>query len=333
MKLPKDSNSLLQRNVLLVLCNLSAVGALLAAVVNIIHYTDARLPVVLVELCFTTIFSVFAWWAYKGQQKNWHSIAVIYGYIALIFYAYCLLKPGNTVIQWWFTIPLISFLLLERRHSLFLCSFVFFAGSALYIYMNIHFLARSWSAGLLNLVFPYLIISLVANTYERMRLNSEQSLLRLALTDPLTGALNRKGLNLQFEKHIQTKRVFSLALLDIDRFKSINDNYGHNAGDRVLIEFTRILAEYCEPDHLFRLGGEEFVMLLNLPVHEARPLMDELREEIASTPFRFETRNIHTSFSGGVCENRSNSTLLTMLQCADKLLYQAKSAGRNKVLS
>lgn len=333
MRLPKNNNALVQRNVLLVLSSMSALGSLLASVVNLLHYTDARLPVILTESAFVSVFAFFAFYAFKHQHKHWHSVCVIYCYAALIIYVYCALGPSNTVIQWWYTIPLISFLLLERKHSLLFGSFVLGIGASLFIYKNVAFLERSWSAGLLNLVFPYLIISLVANTYERMRIKSEQNLIRTALTDPLTGALNREGLNLEFDKLTRTNETFSLVLLDIDKFKSINDSYGHIAGDRILVEFTGILAEYCQSGHLFRLGGEEFVMLLTMPVGEAFVVMEQLREEIASTPFRFETRTLHTSFSAGLCEFKPNSTLTSLLQCADKLLYQAKSTGRNKVLA
>jgi diguanylate cyclase (GGDEF)-like protein/PAS domain S-box-containing protein/putative nucleotidyltransferase with HDIG domain len=164
-----------------------------------------------------------------------------------------------------------------------------------------------------------------------------QSLHELATRDPLTQVANRAEFDRLMasyvESHLQRRIPCSLILCDIDHFKRINDTYGHQAGDDVLITFAALLRRHCRSgDLVARYGGEEFVMLCaDCDNATATRKAEELRAEIAEFPMSaLEGRSISASF--GVTEVQSGDTPETMLRRSDRALYQAKSNGRNTVV-
>jgi diguanylate cyclase (GGDEF)-like protein len=161
------------------------------------------------------------------------------------------------------------------------------------------------------------------------------ALRRLAGTDPLTGALNRRS----FEQHAATLLArgatdaaapTTLVLIDIDHFKCINDRHGHDGGDSALKEFALRLAHNCRPNEgPFRLGGEEFAVLLADTAIEAGVNRAEvLRQVVASSPFN-GIGPLTASF--GVATVGGAETLASVLKRADRALYLAKDRGRNRV--
>ncbi|NZD49223.1 GGDEF domain-containing protein [Rhizobium leguminosarum] len=154
-----------------------------------------------------------------------------------------------------------------------------------------------------------------------------------AITDPLTGLLNRRALFDQYGTRPMGTTT-AVIVFDIDHFKSVNDRFGHAAGDRVLKVFAGELSAHCRTgDTAARLGGEEFVLVLK----EIMPGRAELTAERIRRAF--EAREIHIddevltcTVSVGVAPGRSKSLDFdTMLSAADKALYVAKRAGRNRV--
>ncbi|MGO6713327.1 GGDEF domain-containing protein [Rhizobium ruizarguesonis] len=154
-----------------------------------------------------------------------------------------------------------------------------------------------------------------------------------AITDPLTGLLNRRALFDQYGTRPMGTTT-AVIVFDIDHFKSVNDRFGHAAGDRVLNVFAGELSAHCRSgDTAARLGGEEFVLVLK----EIMPGRAELTAERIRRAF--EAREIHIddevltcTVSVGVAPGRSKSLDFdTMLSAADKALYVAKRAGRNRV--
>jgi diguanylate cyclase (GGDEF)-like protein/PAS domain S-box-containing protein len=164
-----------------------------------------------------------------------------------------------------------------------------------------------------------------------------QTLHEKATRDPLTQVANRAEFDRIHascvESHLERQLPCSLVICDIDHFKRINDSYGHQAGDEVLIAFAALLRRHCRSgDLVARYGGEEFVMLCSdcdnsTATHRA----EELRAELAELPMQaLEGKSITSSF--GVTELQSGDTPETMLRRADRALYQAKEAGRNTVV-
>lgn len=162
--------------------------------------------------------------------------------------------------------------------------------------------------------------------------NAQLDLVRLAETDALTGVLNRRAFFERAEKLLSDpgKVPLSAVMLDIDHFKSINDTYGHDAGDKVIQGVAREASG--KGGVLGRLGGEEFAMLLpGRDAAEAFPLAEELRRQCAELVFHAGPQSFRVTCSLGVSERAEADTPDSLLRRADVALYQAKNGGRNQV--
>jgi diguanylate cyclase (GGDEF)-like protein len=161
-------------------------------------------------------------------------------------------------------------------------------------------------------------------------------IMKTAEYDPLTKIYNRVKVNDVFEKLAYNAKKhnydLTLILFDIDHFKRVNDDYGHNAGDSVLKELATLVKGLLRQGDIFaRWGGEEFVVLLqNTSVQESTRLASRLRHEIES--FHFEVvKNITCSF--GVTKFRAGDTRTMFFERVDVALYEAKDRGRNQVIT
>jgi len=178
------------------------------------------------------------------------------------------------------------------------------------------------------------IIGVTRDISERNRFEAE--LKRLAVTDAVTGVWNRRHgeelLAAEMSDARETGRPLSLLMLDIDHFKSINDRYGHQAGDHVLIDIShRLQASLPSTDMVARWGGEEFVVLLRgCHVADAMALAEKIRTRIADA--EFDDAGPATE-SIGVAELTADDDLDSWLARADEALYKAKRSGRNAVRS
>lgn len=163
---------------------------------------------------------------------------------------------------------------------------------------------------------------------------AEIELERLATTDPLTTLYNRRKIQSQLEYEIKRvkryKTPLSIIILDIDHFKTINDHHGHNKGDEVLINISRILFSHVRStDMVARWGGEEFLIVsVSSTAKETYQLADKLRKLIEQT--HFDGINNITA-SAGIAEYSKDMSLADYINQADKALYLAKSKGRNRV--
>ncbi|MFN3944647.1 MAG: diguanylate cyclase [Allosphingosinicella sp.] len=156
-----------------------------------------------------------------------------------------------------------------------------------------------------------------------------------ALSDPLTRLPNRRAFDERWAELERERVPTSLAICDVDRFKAINDVHGHGVGDRVLRMVADVLETSCAGHMVARLGGEEFVMLfVGLGVERAAEIVDQAREELAGRRFRVRGTDApigRITFSAGVAGGRWDEACEPALKRADRLLYEAKSAGRNQV--
>jgi diguanylate cyclase (GGDEF)-like protein len=161
---------------------------------------------------------------------------------------------------------------------------------------------------------------------------------RESLTDPLTGIANRRGFFQRGQRLLMRARFArepaALVLFDLDHFKSINDRFGHLAGDDVLISFCRSATSHLRPNDLFgRIGGEEFACLLsNTPAQDAIWLAERVRAAVESASQSVGEDTIRITVSVGVAlSNDATADLTGLLKAADEALYRAKEAGRNRV--
>jgi len=162
---------------------------------------------------------------------------------------------------------------------------------------------------------------------------------RLATIDALTSVYNRRYFLEQAEKEIARARRYksplSALMLDVDKFKQVNDTYGHSVGDAVLTKLAGVcLAELREIDFIGRLGGEEFAICLSDTSFKGASLFSErLRNSIENTTIQTDSGPINITVSIGLTEViEGDHTFSCALNRADKALYNAKESGRNKVV-
>lgn len=169
---------------------------------------------------------------------------------------------------------------------------------------------------------------------------TNKKLEHLAMHDGLTNIYNRRYFDAKLEqehiRYLRYKDPYCLAMLDLDFFKSINDTYGHDIGDKVLIDFTtRVTKQLRETDLFARLGGEEFGLLMPQTCeHNAMKLMERIRSNIHSIPCVVNNFSISFSVSIGFVEVQELDDMhdvLKQLSLADKALYDAKKSGRNRI--
>jgi two-component system, cell cycle response regulator len=164
---------------------------------------------------------------------------------------------------------------------------------------------------------------------------------RLSISDGLTGLFNHRHvqhlLEEEFERAVRTRGRLTVAMLDLDRFKAVNDTFGHQAGDRILQELAELLRrEAREVDKLGRYGGEEFILLLpDTGIEDAAVLLERVRRSVARFPFPVGTDEPHRmTVSAGIASfpYPGVGDAQALLGFADQALYAAKDAGRNRVV-
>lgn len=187
------------------------------------------------------------------------------------------------------------------------------------------------------------------NQLQNMLLESSNELSQMvkhleevALTDPLTGVGNRRLLLKELEAHLITassrKSGVCYAMLDLDHFKQINDTYGHDVGDEILIGFTRRLRRCVRPtDLVTRVGGEEFGVIMHYTQQDQFKLasLERIVSSINSRPFKTNAGGIDVTVSVGACYYRGGGekpSVKDIMKCADDKLYLAKDAGRNQLV-
>lgn len=171
---------------------------------------------------------------------------------------------------------------------------------------------------------------------ENVMLHEEAQL--LSLTDGLTGLWNRRYFEMQFSQVLATAvrfdRPFSVLMLDLDRFKEVNDAFGHQVGDGALIEFARrVRGSIREVDTLARYGGEEFICLLSeTNLSGAITTAEKIHEEIGATPVDVDGQSVSITVSVGVASYPDHGdTFAALVDAADRALYRAKQEGRDRV--
>jgi two-component system chemotaxis response regulator CheY len=183
------------------------------------------------------------------------------------------------------------------------------------------------------------VVSLHVTLSEKMRILAEahETISRLAATDELTGLSNRRHFNENFTKAMSSAKRYhfnlSLIIADVDKFKLVNDTYGHSTGDQVLKLFATTIRSVARMEDITaRWGGEEFILLLShTPLDGAAVLAERIRSGFAAES-RAEMSFIVTA-SFGVVELRSGEDAEDLIRRADAALYRAKEEGRNRVVS
>lgn len=186
--------------------------------------------------------------------------------------------------------------------------------------------------GLIAPLFTYTLLSML----KKLEL-SERKLHRLSIIDELTQVYNRRCIlelaQTECMKSQQQGYSLSIALLDLDSFKKVNDTHGHAGGDKVLQQFAALCQRHCRNiDHFARYGGDEFIIVMPKagPEH-ACEFVNRLRQIIANSPVAYNGAKIYSTVSIGVASLEASEDLESLLLRADRALFQAKYKGKNTV--
>lgn len=188
----------------------------------------------------------------------------------------------------------------------------------------------------LNLIISFIVTLVVVRMLQYTLMRYQNQLEEMASTDKLTGLLNRHAFFILIDKQLadfrREPRPISILLIDIDHFKTINDQYGHKTGDEVLIAVAhKLQGGLRASDIAVRWGGEEFLLVLkrcSLP--EAQRIAETLRNAVVESPVVVNDRQISLTVSIGLSEYSGNETPDQMVDRADSALYRAKKGGRNR---
>ncbi len=163
---------------------------------------------------------------------------------------------------------------------------------------------------------------------------------KMAVIDHLTSIYNRRYFDTRLEEEIARMSrkgfPFCVCILDLDHFKTINDNYGHGMGDLVLREFAHLLKKNLRRlDVVCRIGGEEFAVIMpETDITAGLLILERILEKVTSQPFVIQKQSIRISFSGGIVSNtQSFMDHHQILEVADQALYEAKRSGRNQIMA
>lgn len=176
-------------------------------------------------------------------------------------------------------------------------------------------------------------------SYVKKKLINENTVLGdFATYDPLTNLLNRRSVDVElkrlYDDHYHDEDAFSVIMCDIDKFKSVNDTYGHDCGDFVLKEVSWILKDQVrDGDIVGRWGGEEFLILLKCNKTNAAILAERIRAKVEAHSYKYKDYDLHVTITLGVSSYHANTDIKSLIKSADQKLYRGKENGRNQVVS
>ncbi len=286
---------------------------------------------------------VLAWCAWRVVNTR-RLVLWIYLYLIPLncFMIYIIVMPQASVMAfvWVYLLPVLCYLLLGRMRGFIMAGpFMLLAAIA---YLQKYGVPDT-PAGLIDLGNGMLcgaVSFLFVHLYETRRAAAQRALEHMAETDALTGVANRGSFQRTLERSIdESSRSLAplvLLMMDVDRFKDVNDRYGHDAGDAALQHICNCLKERLRStDTIGRLGGEEFGMLLhNTERGPALDLAEALRQRIATTPLLHEGQQIELSATFGLAQWAHDArSARDLYRIADQRIYMGKLAGRNQLVS
>lgn len=306
--------------------NISVLGALVLMPFVATHLLGANWLMAGVNIALCSLLAVTAWVMHQGRPAPvpfWVlGIAIVAGVLVSVF------KQGVPGILWSYPAMFICYFILHRRVAMVLGAVLTVGVAAASALVLEPALAMRVFG---SLAFVMTMINVVLNVVGDL----QQALVAQTITDPLTGAYNRRHMETQLGERVATAQatppVESLLVIDIDNFKRINDTHGHAVGDEVLRRtVTAVAARKRRSDLLFRMGGEEFLLLLpGATLEQAQQIAEELRQSLAQSVLLMGEA---ITVSIGVSALRSGQTADAWIRSADAALYRAKRSGRNCVV-
>jgi len=275
-------------------------------------------------LCVVAVFAVDGWALHRGRQPPIpYALLLVPITVAITL---SLATQGVIGAFWCYPVVLFFFFVLPRPLANVCSAALLLASTALvYHYLTMRITVRFAVSLFLTIVMVNVIQDIIREL--------ERRLLEQAITDPLTGAFNRRHMGRRLAEVLQPgarPSPSSLLLVDVDHFKRINDELGHEAGDAVLKGIVDVIRSRSrKTDQLFRMGGEEFVLLLpETAESDAVAIADDIRQAIAAATL-ISGHPVTASIGVGVAEPQDS--VESWIKGTDAAMYVAKEAGRNRV--
>ena len=321
------------------------VGLSITAVMGLIALFNQNY--ILACTLFVASFIYFTgYYAYKALNNIKLSSAIIlYSLYLLMFYLVYTGGVGHTGPLWIFIVaPVSVFVHGLRRGLIDIAIFVAIISAIMFIPTQSSAHAIFSTEFKLRLIYSFLTVTFLSALYEYSREKSYKKALdlskkyqQLAHYDPLTKLSNRRDalriLNQEQARISRNSAPLSVILCDVDHFKKINDEYGHNTGDAVLVDLAKLFTRNIrEQDCVARWGGEEFLFILPQTIAEnARDFAEKIQASLHEHTVNYEGDKIQVTVSMGIEQFDDVKGIDEVINSADKYLYQAKSAGRDQI--
>ncbi len=273
------------------------------------------------------------------------SMLVIYSLYLLMFYLIFSGGVEQTGPLWIFIVAPVSVYVLGLRNGL-INLLIFLTVICIIILLPQHIIehAQYSNSYTLRLILSFVTLSFLSALYEFSRMQSYRNALEisaqfqeLAMRDPLTKLANRRNaaavLKQEKARVIRNNEPLSVLLCDLDHFKAVNDKFGHNGGDMVLVELSALFTQHVrEQDCVARWGGEEFLIILpQTSAEHASIIAEKIRSNVEQHTVNFSSQQINVTISIGISQLSEDQNIDELINTADKCLYQAKTLGRNRV--
>lgn len=308
-------------------------------------YLQGHMQSLYVLTGFATLLTVNALiYSLAGRERMLRGGFIVVITLLFSYLAVFAIEDGAAIL-WLFAYPPVVFYISDERTGLLTCLGGWLALALLFSPLGNWVAETPYSANFSVLMLSALGFEMVScYAMDQSRRRSKQSLIQLATQfefaakhDALTGLFNRREghsrIEGEYERYLRNNRTFSVLLMDIDLFKKVNDNHGHQAGDAMIKLVADTLRNECRKvDIPARWGGEEFLVILpETDTLEATQIANRIRQSVASQSIEFDGRTITATISIGVATIQGSESSDRVLQRADEALYRAKTLGRNKV--
>lgn len=337
-----ENQSLIQKQIYLKIATITlAISMFFFIILNIFFGSNYSLAALEFIIFIVDIYLIYT------LNKSPEKVTVIFSFLMLILIIFiCYFVPlEHYGLIWLLIFPVNSIYLVGKKRGILLSTLLFIFLILFFFYIrpdDIHYRIS------INILFSYFVITALSYMYQTTndnlhkeekslidKLNKSNDILEhLSTTDKLTGLINRSKIDTIIEYEIDRSKRYdiplSFVIIDIDYFKKVNDTHGHQAGDTILIEFSKLLKEHSrQSDFVSRWGGEEFLAVLpNTAIEDAAKYAEVLRQTVEKNKFSFSFSN---TCSIGISTIKKDDTSHALLERADKALYAAKNSGRNKV--
>lgn len=302
---------------------LSASGALGVLPFMVMRYLQGEWIAAIVDTVIVTGFISLGTYVYRTRRVRFASIAISCFCMAGVITTIYVIGPHQ--VYWIYPALMAVFYLIRPREAI---AFAFITVAALIPSLLGDVDSQSTATILITIV----VMSSFAFAFSLITNRQRERLMQLATKDPLTGAGNRRRLDIKLNEvvngHQRTGATTSMLMLDLDHFKKVNDVHGHAVGDQILKRVTEIVnLRIRVTDSLYRIGGEEFVVVLEgQDISRAAHLAEQLRTLVQANELVADQA---VTISLGVAELNGDESAKDWLHRADEALYRAKRAGRN----